>query len=147
MPREFKTILCPTDFSDASYHALEYALRFARLSNGSLIIPHILHDTMSPEFRPGGHAIPFQEVKKAAAAKLEELWNQKLGGYPHCTLLVEIGDPFKEIVSMAKEHKADLIITATHGRTGVQHLLIGSVAEKLVRHAPCPVFIVREGVD
>lgn len=146
MVREFKTILCPIDFSGASYHALEYAVRFATASGAKLIVPHILHDTMSPEFRPGGHAIPFTDVKRAAAAKLNEVWTEKMGSYANTSLIVEVGDPFSEILAIAEAHGADLLITATHGRTGLKHLLIGSVAEKLVRHAACPVFVVREGV-
>jgi len=147
MPREFKTILCPLDFSDASYHALEYALRFARASDGTLVLPHILHDPMSEEFRPAGHVLPFNEVQKRAEAKLEEIRQQRLCGYPKCVLIAEVGDPFAEILRIAKDYKVDLIVVATHGRTGLQHLLIGSVAEKIVRHAPCPVFVVRRGVE
>jgi len=147
MIREFKTILCPTDFSDASYHALEYALRFVKQSKGTLIVPHILHDTMSPEFRPAGHTLPFEEVTKMAQAKLQEVWQEKLESYPNCKFPVEIGEPFSEILTIQKESKADLVITSTHGKGGLTHILLGSVAEKLIRHATCPVFIVRQGVD
>ena len=146
MVREFKKILCPTDFSDASYHALEYALQFVRRSKGTLIVPHILHDTMSPEFRPSGHALPFEAVAEAAAAKLQEVWQEKLDSYPDCKFPVEIGDPFSEILTIQKDTNADLVVISTHGRTGLTHVLIGSVAEKLVRHATCPVFVIRQGV-
>jgi universal stress protein A len=58
--------------------------------------------------------------------------------------LVHIGRPYEEIITVAKEHKADLIIIATHGRSGLKHAFLGSTAERVVRHAPCPVLVVRE---
>ena len=146
MTREFKTIICPTDFSDASFHALEYALQFARASNGTLVLAHILHDTMSEEFRPGGHAIPFEEVVKRVKQHLETVRTETLGGYDRCELVAVVGDPHHEIVQLAAQRKADLIVVSTYGRSGFTHLLIGSVAEKVIRHAPCPVFVVREGI-
>ncbi len=149
MPREFKTIICPTDFSEASYRALEYALRFARLSNGTLVIPHILHEPISNEFQFEDQevAVPFEDVSKQAADNLEVLRQEKLESYPHCVLLVEEGDPTSEILNIAQRYKADMIVIATHGRSGIQHLLMGSVAEKIIRHAPCPAFVVRRGLD
>jgi nucleotide-binding universal stress UspA family protein len=146
MVREFKKIVCPTDFSDASYHALEYALQFVKESKGTLIVPHILHNAMSPEFQPAGHTLPFEAIRELAAAKLQEVWQEKLESYPDCKFPVEIGDPFSEILTIEKESHADLVVVSTHGRTGLTRVLIGSVVEKLVRHATCPVFVVRQGV-
>jgi nucleotide-binding universal stress UspA family protein len=147
MPREFKTIIAPTDFSDASFTALEYAVRFARAADGTVVVPHILHNPMSDEFRIEGHRVPFAEVKSKAEEHLAALRQDKLAGYPKCVMQVEVGDPYSEIMNIARQQKADLIVIATHGRTGLQHLIMGSVAEKIIRHAPCPVFVVRHGVE
>ena len=147
MPREFKIILCATDFSEESCRALEYALRFAKLSDGTLLIAHILHNPVTEEFHPEGYELSFDQVKGRALARLQEIQQTRLGGYAKCELLVAIGDPYEQLMEFAVRRKVDLIVTATHGRTGLEHLVMGSVAEKIIRHAPCPVFVVRRGAD
>ncbi len=147
MPREFKTVLAPIDFSEDSYYALGYALRFARAAEGTLILLHVLHDPMTEEFRPEGYVMHFEDVMKRAAEKLETIRKEKLDGYPRCEMVVVVGDPHLEIVQTAGKRKADLIVISTHGRGGLDHLLIGSVTEKTVRHAPCPVLVIRKGVE
>jgi nucleotide-binding universal stress UspA family protein len=147
MPREFKTILCATDFSEESYRALEYGLRFAKVSDGTLLLAHILHNPFTEEFHPEGYELSFEQVKSSALARLQDVQQTRLGGYARCELLVEVGDPFARLMEIAAQRKVDLIVTATHGRTGLEHLVMGSVAEKIIRHAPCPVFVVRRGAD
>jgi universal stress protein A len=147
MPREFKTILCPTDFSEESYRAIEYGLRFAKISEGTLLLAHIIHVPSGELYKPDGHVLTFDEAQNRGMALLEELRNTRLGGYPKSELLVDIGDPFEQLMAIATERKVDMIITATHGRSGLEHLVMGSVAEKIIRHAPCPVFVVRHGAD
>ena len=147
MPREFKTILCATDFSEESYGALQYGLRFAQLSDGVLLLAHILHDPSSEEFHPEGYELSFEQVRQRAMTRLQDIQRTQLGGYPKCEPLVAIGDPYEQLMTIARERAVDLIVTATHGRTRLGHLTMGSVAEKIIRHAPCPVFVVRRGAE
>ncbi|MFQ5667014.1 MAG: universal stress protein [Candidatus Binatia bacterium] len=143
MPRDFKAILCPTDFSPESYQALEYGVRFARISQGTILIAHILHNPASQEFQPDGYVLSFDQAKVRAQSALEDVRANRVGADTKCELLVDIGDPYDRLMAVAKERQVDLIVTSTHGRTGLKHLVLGSVAEKLIRHAPCPVFVVR----
>jgi nucleotide-binding universal stress UspA family protein len=147
MPRDFKTILCPTDFSEESYRAIEYGLRFAKASDGTLLLAHVIHVPSGELYRPDGHILTFDQARQRTTALLEELRQQRLGNYPKCELLIDIGDPHDVLLGMAKQRNADLIVIATHGRSGLEHLVMGNVAEKIIRHAPCPVFVVRRGAD
>jgi universal stress protein A len=141
--RAFKTILCPIDFSDPSYEALEYGLGLAQPANGQIILAHFLHNPSSEFFHEDGHVISWDKAKARARALLEEARIKHLGGYAKADIVVDTGDPHELIVNLARDRKADLIVIATHGRTELAHLLVGSVAEKVIRHAPCPVFVVR----
>ena len=145
MPREFKTILCPTDFSEDSYRAIEYGVRFARLSDALLLLAHIIHVPSGELYQSVRPTLNFEEAKARARGVLEEIRQQRTGGYAHCELVVEIGDPYEQLLAIARQRNVDLIVTATHGRSGLEHLVMGSVAEKVIRHAPCPVFVVRRG--
>jgi universal stress protein A len=156
MPRNFKTILCATDFSEASYHALDYGLRFAVNAGGTLIVAHIIHVPDGDIFGPahettGVHpiagALSFDEAKKWVLDRLEELHAARLDHYPRCEFVVDVGDPAEQTLALARQRAVDLIVSATHGRSGLSHLIMGSVAEKVIRHAPCPVLVVRSGVD
>jgi len=147
MPREFKTILCPTDFSEESYRAIEYALRFAKAADGTLLLAHVIHVPSGELHQPDGHVLSFDEAKHRTIALLQELREKRLQNYPKCEIMVDIGDPHEVLLGMATQHKADLIVIATHGRSGLTHLVLGSVAEKIIRHAPCPLFVVRRGAD
>jgi len=147
MLREFKNILCPTDFSDESFHAIDYGLRFAKAADGWLVLAHIIHVPSGELYQADGHVLTFEEAKSRSRVLLEQLRDQRLDGYPKCELLVEIGDPYEQLTAIATRRRVDLIITSTHGRTGIQHLVLGSVAEKIIRHAPWPVFVVRRGAD
>lgn len=147
MPRDFKTILCPTDFSEASYHALAYALRFARHADGTIIVIHVVHVPAGDLLGEEVYTLNFAEAERHVLDRLREIQAGQLQQYAKCVLLTSIGDPAEEIISLARTRNIDLIITATHGRSGISHLVMGSVAEKIIRHAPCPVFIVRAGVE
>jgi len=144
MLRQFKTILCPTDFSHESYHALEYGVSFAKLSDGTLLLAHILHDPTSEVFHPDGYTLNFEQAAKHAQSLLEQLRDTRLA-YPKCELYVEVGDPFEQLMALAKRRNVDLIVCATHGRSGIEDLMLGSVAEKIIHHSPCPVFVARQG--
>ena len=145
--REFKTILCPTDFSEESYNAIGYGARFAKAAEGTLLLAHIVHLPSGELYQEERPVLTFEEARTRSQAKLEEIRTQRLGGDPHCEVLVQIGDPYEQLMAIVQARKVDLIVTPTHGRSGLRHLVIGSVAEKIIRHAPCPVFVVRRGAD
>lgn len=146
MPHEFKTILCGTDFSERSYHALEYALRFAQLANGTLIVAHFVHVPSGDVYTSGHWPRSFEEARQRTQTMLEELRAKRLGDYPNVELVVEVGVPAEHLIKLAAERDVDVLVTASHGRSELRDLLLGSTAEKLIRHAPCPVFVVRQGV-
>jgi nucleotide-binding universal stress UspA family protein len=147
MLREFKQVLCGVDFSEASYDALDYALRFARAAHGTLIVAHMIHVPAGDLLGEESYTLNFDEARRHVAGLLEELRRTRLQGYRKCELLVDFGDPAGQLLDVARKRKVDLIVTATHGRSRLSHLIMGSVADKIIRHAPCPVFVVREDVE
>ncbi len=150
MLSEFKTILCPTDFSDESSLAIAYGLRFAQSTDGTLLIAHIVHIPTGELHETAGgtvHVMTFDEARRRDFARLEEIRAQQLGGYAKTELLVDVGEPYEQLMAIARQRQVDLIVTATHGRTGLRHFVLGSVAERIIRHAPCPVFVVRRGLE
>jgi universal stress protein A len=138
-------ILVPMDFSAAAGKALTYAEAFASTFGAKLTLLHVLEPMVLPsEFgysyvpTPEEESRQLEALKKklnAAAAALETEASTR------CE--VRIGRPWQEIVEAAREGDVDLLIITTHGRTGLKHVLMGSVAEKIVRHATCPVLVVR----
>lgn len=145
MPREFKKILCGTDFTEHSYLALDYALRFAKLADGLLIVAHFVHVPSGDVYTHEPWPRTFQEAKARAQTLLAQVHETRLQAYPKTELVVEIGVPAELMIQLAKQRQIDVIVTATHGRSELADLIMGSTAEKLIRHAPCPVFVVRQG--
>ena len=132
-------ILVATDFGDASGAALEYGRAFARRFGASL---HLLHVMENMFLRPVP-VDPYQ-MKAAIMKRLSERLTDEDRTSLHATAVLETSDnTAAEIVEYAKEHNIDLIVMGTHGRNAVERLLVGSVAETVVRKAPCPVFTVR----
>ncbi len=146
-------VLVPVDFSEFGRHALKYGCEFARRFGAELHLLHVVEDVY-PIVPEAGLVMPAQgdylaELQANARTSLDnvppEEWRHNL---PNVVRSVESGTPFLEIVRYASEHKIDLIVIGTHGRTGLVHMLMGSVAEKIVRKSPCPVLTVRpEGHD
>jgi nucleotide-binding universal stress UspA family protein len=139
----FRRILVPHDFSDAATHAFRVAIALAREHRGRLTVLHVVTPyqpvTQLPEVTGW---ISDAEIVAGTKRSLDELVRRELRGRGPATRFdVELGDPATRIVAAAKS--ADLIVMATEGRTGLSHLLIGSVAEKVVRHSPVPVLTVR----
>jgi nucleotide-binding universal stress UspA family protein len=137
-----KRILMPTDFSETSDAALEYAVVLARAFSSSVHLLHVVRDISEPG---GGWHPPLsllEEQKAGARETLSKLVERQPREVQVQTSL-RVGSPFVEIVRCAKELEADLIVMGTHGRGPVAHMLMGSVAEKVVRKAPCPVLTVR----
>jgi universal stress protein A len=141
-------ILVPIDFSDYSKNALKYATQFAKRFNAKLILIYVVEPIIYPaDFSMGQVAIPSTDIDLHSRAE-EELNNlaSTIDSSLQVETLIKTGKPFVEINETAKEKDVDLVIIATHGHTGVEHLLFGSTAEKVVRKAPCPVLTLREPV-
>ena len=145
---EIKKILVATDFSEHSNNALSYAAEFAKAFDAEVILCHIVEklDLVS-SLPPGGEGyFPpnlDKQLQEKAQVKCEEWLSSS--NIAKGSVRVEIGTPFVEIVRLAREEETDLVIVGTHGRGPIAHLLLGSVAEKVVRKAPCPVLTVRQG--
>ncbi len=143
-----KKILAPIDFSDYSKNALKYAAQFAKEFNAELYLVYVVEPMIYPaDFSMGQIAIPSADIDLQTRAE-EELVNlsKTLDPSIRVETMIKTGKPFVEIIETAKEKDIDLIIIATHGHTGVEHLLFGSTAEKIVRKAPCPVLTLREPI-
>ncbi len=139
-------ILLPVDFSKFSLYALKYAVSLAKEFKAKLYVMHVvdvyLHDPAY--FTPFISDRPVKEdyAEKARSHIDENILPQVPRGI-ETEVVVRDGKPFVEIVRFAREEAVDLIVIATHGRTGLSHAMMGSVAEKVVRKAPCPVLSVR----
>ncbi len=141
-------ILVATDFSEYSKEALNYAVYLARSLEATLYLLHVFEP---PFYSPTGVSISIrpevdqwiQDLRAEESKRLnmltDEIRHQGAKVHP----MFKEGTPFLEILKTAGEIPADLIVLGTHGRTGLSHLLMGSVAESVVRKAPCPVFTVR----
>ncbi|MDD5140372.1 MAG: universal stress protein [Verrucomicrobiales bacterium] len=144
---ELQRILVPVDFSDTAKKALQYAVPFANAFDAEVLLVHVVQPyTVPAEFgyMPPELPVSQQEYENSAREELDKLRTREIGVGTRAQVQVRVGVPWQEIVAAAGEAKADLIILSTHGRTGLKHVVLGSVAEHVVRHAPCPVLVVRE---
>ena len=139
-----KTILFPTDFSLASDAALPHAEALAKQSDAKLLIVHV----EEPPLAYGGGELYYGLPEPSSERILKMLEDVKPAD-PQVpfTHRLTMGDPAGEIVRIAGEEAAEMIVLGTHGRTGVTRLLMGSVAEAIVRRAPCPVLVYRETAE
>jgi nucleotide-binding universal stress UspA family protein len=132
--------------TEAACRALKTAEELAKAFSGELLLLHVVPPTPVPTpVIEGALAPPFDvvayedQLREAYRSSLERLRKERLGGKTSVRVRVVTGDPATEIVRLAKEEKCDLVVLPTHGRTGFSHVFFGSVAEKVVRHAECPV--------
>ena len=142
---QIKSILVPIDFSEVSQKALRYAVRMAEQFGSKITLLNVVQPVATPDFAYHPLMLETDKAKESAKARLDTLC-RKLA-VPSRLLektMVRFGTPFAEITAAAKSLKVDLIILTTHGYTGLKHVLMGSTAERVVRHAPCPVLTVRE---
>lgn len=140
-------ILVPIDFSDYSKNALKYAADFALNFKAKIFLIYVIEPVIYPaDFSIGQVTIPTPDVDMhgRAQAELDSLAKTFVESSIEVETIIKSGKPFVEINETASEKDIDLIIIATHGHTGVEHLLFGSTAEKVVRKAPCPVLTLRE---
>jgi len=143
-PFSIKRILVPVDFSDGSKKALRYALPFAREHRAAITLLYVV----TPACGAGEYSsVDFAQLeaglKRSGEKELARLAAELAGEVPADTL-VRVGSAASTIAKVAADLNADMIIIATQGRTGLKHVLLGSVAENVVRRAPCPVLVVRE---
>lgn len=148
MPLKAERILWPTDFSKLSLHGGRYARCFRKLFDAELHMIHVLQLPMPTELSlsiPAEFPIASSELEMIAAAKasLERVIAEHFEADPSIKHDVFFGNAWSGICEYATQHKIDMIVVSTHGRTGLQHVLIGSTAERIVQHAPCPVFVVK----
>jgi nucleotide-binding universal stress UspA family protein len=141
----WKRICCPVDFSEPSLAAMEVAAKLARQFDAELTLFHAyqLPGYTLPEGSIVASPKMLQELADQAELHLAE-WKARAEGMgaPRVTAVKSVGDPAVEVVEFAKETAQDLLVVGTHGRTGLRHALVGSVAERIVRRAGCPVLTV-----
>lgn len=143
----FKRLLVPTDFSPPSLAALRYAAQLADPKATEVIVVFVVEPIV---YAPAGYSYAIadlgavlQEQQRAGRAQLDRIGRQWRARLPKVRTILMTGSPAMSIVAAAKKLKADVIVMATHGRTGLTHLFLGSVAERVVRTAQCPVLTVR----
>ncbi len=149
MEPDISKVLVPIDFSDYSKNALKYAVNFVRHFQAQLYLVYVVEPVIyPPDFSMGQIAIPSVdlEMDKRAIDELNKLAGHEIPAGIKVKSIVKTGKPFVEIIEIAEEEDIDLIIIATHGHTGMEHILFGSTAEKVVRKAPCPVLTLREPI-
>jgi len=142
-------VLVPIDFSDYSKNALKYAAQFAHQFKAKMFLVYVVEPMIYPaDFSMGQVAIPSTDIdlQKRGDEELNNLAKSLIDPSVEVEIIIKTGKPFVEINETAVEKDIDLIIMATHGHTGVEHLLFGSTAEKVVRKAPCPVLTLREPI-
>ncbi len=144
----FAQILLPTDFSDCSAVAARVARRIAEQFGSRLTVLHVLDEpvALDPMFRGD---VPVEllrtRMEQFARENMDAYLAAHFSGFENFDTMLASGIPYREIIKTARETGADLIVIGTHGRTGVEHVVFGSTAEKVVRLGPCPVLSVRLG--
>lgn len=149
---EIRSILCPTDFSDFSRHAFDHALAVAKLYDSMITLLHVCPLTPGAVYAPGIGVAPTSlltvEDRDAALAAMHRFAETEAGNDASIAFAVAEGTPATEILVRARSKANDLLVMGTHGRSGFERLLLGSVTEKVLRKAPCPVLTVpRRGPD
>ena len=144
--KDFKTVLYATDFSESSDYAFEYALSLAKRFGSRLILVHVINEPVDLR----GFYVPHisfdkleEEIKEGAKKMMEKFCHKHLTDFGNYETFILPGIPYDEIIKKAEEENADLIVMGTHGRTGLDHVLFGSTAEKVVRKSPIPVMTIR----
>jgi nucleotide-binding universal stress UspA family protein len=144
--KPFDTILFATDFSEGSEHAFDYAFALAKTYDARLILVHVINEPVDLR----GFYVPHisfekleKEIEAGAEKMMEKFCRSKIVDFSNYESVILTGIPYEEIIKKADEEKASLIVIGTHGRSGIDHILFGSTAERVVRKARCPVMTVR----
>ena len=145
---QIRSILLPTDFSDCGNYALSYAASLARTFGASIICVHVI-EPMVPTVGYSGMTEPLpiaditDQLEYSAERELPKLAEREECAGLEVEEMIVHGEAASEIVRVAKERNVDLIVVSSHGRTGLGRILFGSTAEAVVRHASCPVLVVK----
>jgi len=146
MSRRFQTIVVPTDFSDCAQMALHYAMDLVE-PDGKIVVCHVVDD-LPLSYGYVGVAFTAGDIRTRISEEAEKELEAILPTNPD-QVRIEThllhGTPQREIVKLVTSVQADLVVMGTHGRSGLEHALMGSVAERVIRKSPCPVLVVREG--
>ena len=163
----FKRILCPVDLSAFSMEALRLAVELAKSGEAVLDILHVIHNPFDELYmrsitesdpamidayavEPARRAKIVHATEEHAEVLLKQFCHDAVNGVAKVHYHIRQGDPLENIIDASEEFRTDLVVLATHGRTGIKRLVIGNVAEKVVRHARCPVLTVKpksEGIE
>jgi universal stress protein A len=145
---QIRTILFPTDFSECGNYALSYAASLARTFGARIVCVHVIEPIVPTVGYTGmTEPLPIADISE----QLEDSAERELPKIAECEEcagldveeLIVHGEAAAEIVRVAKEQKVDLVVISSHGRTGLGRIIFGSTAEAVVRHAPCPVLVVK----
>jgi len=142
---KLEKILAPTDLSKLSRAAVRYALEMALAQGAEVIVYHVISED-GDWFDKDDELNPAKALVPKLAQRLAEFVREncaEFAGKVKVREIVEVGVPYKEIVRKAEEEKADMIIMSTHGRTGMEQLMVGSVTAKVVARTACPVLSIR----
>lgn len=156
----FKRILCPVDLSNFSLEAVKLAVKVAESSGATLYLLHVIDNPFDELYmtslteadpaliemyqnEPAKRAKVLRRTVEHSEVLLKQFCHPWVESLAKVRYIVTSGNPFEQILDAAEDQRIDLIVLATHGRTGVKRLLIGNVAEKVVRHALCPVLTVK----
>jgi nucleotide-binding universal stress UspA family protein len=144
-PFKLKRILVPTDFSDCAKKALRYAIPLAKEHQAAITLLYVVPANYAlGEYGGIDYASLETEMRASGDKQLAQLAVDEVRGEIATDTIIRTGSPAFEIIELAKSLPADLIVISTHGHTGLKHVVLGSVAEHVVRRAPCPVLVVRE---
>jgi nucleotide-binding universal stress UspA family protein len=142
----FQKILIAVDFSENSNYAFDYALTLAKQFDAELTVMHVINEPIDLR----GFYVPHisfeqleKEIEAGAAGMMEKFCQERMGDYRNYLTCLVNGIPYEEIIRKAKEIDASLIVLGTHGRTGLDHIIFGSTAERVVRSSSCPVLSIR----
>ena len=144
--KPFEKILIAIDFSENSDYAFDYALTLAKQFESELTVMHVINEPVDLRGFYVPH-ISFEELEKeieeGATKMMEKFCQAKLGDFTNYKTAIVSGIPYEEIIKKAEEISASMVVLGTHGRTGLDHLIFGSTAERVVRSATCPVLTIR----
>jgi len=143
---DIKNILCPTDFLEGAKQAVSYAVDIAKKYNAKLCILHVMHDLE----KATGWYVPhitvdelYKDIEAGAEKELDKLYAEELRGFSSVEHKIVKGIPYEEIIRYSEENNMDLIVMGTHGRKGIDRIIFGSTAERVVKNSKVPVLTVR----
>lgn len=144
---QLKVILVPYDFSEYAEHAFRWALGIAEDWGAKIVLVHVIPLASRVSYPDAMFLLDIPKLEAQLIADAEKRLSAFVAKEGTSVVPVEtrtiMGDPFREICQAAEREHAELIVMGSHGRTGLAHVLLGSVAERVVRHAPCPVLVAR----